>query len=202
MYLHCLRDSPGKKLEAESPISPLHCPPSWGKAYGKLYPSSGRAACFLAFGKLCWFAGRARTHHSPLTPNLLAPRGEYWACGCTLLRVLRLPLPLTADWQQPSSLELLHRPETQPCIQTALVRHWVFQQRNTGSNPAPSEAERETVTEMRWQHWAPQCTQHGDRYSVVIWVAEQTKISLQDATMNGTTLFHLPQTKESGAQES
>lgn len=26
MYLHCLRDSPGKKLEAESPISPPTAP--------------------------------------------------------------------------------------------------------------------------------------------------------------------------------
>lgn len=201
MYLHCLRDSPSKKLEAESPIFPLHCPHlEEGHTENSTLPQVEQ----LAFLHLASFADLQEE------PGLTIP---LWLPICLLLQGNTGPVVAPywgcsnyhCHWLQTDSSFLLWScctGQKQSCIQTALVRHWDFQQRNTGSNPAPSEAERETVTEMRWQHWAQQCTQHGDSYSVVIWVAEQTKISLQDATMNGTTLFHLPQTKESGAQES
>lgn len=173
-------------------------------APGKSLHSYSAAHFLLAFGKFS-FAN---------LPREPGPAIPLWIPICLILqgaaRTTAQSAPVTTAvdlrlTQQPSTWELLHRPGKQACIQTALMLPRDFQQRKRGSNPTPSEAGRDFHWDEMKQHWAPHSivhTQHGDRYSSVIQVAEQTKVSLQDATMNAATLFHLPRTKELRAQEN
>lgn len=135
--------------------------------------------------------------HSPLNSHLLAPTRDWQDLGHghSLPRVLQWPVPWTSDWHLGAAVQ---------------ARKAGLHSNSINARSATEEEGLQSHSQWSWEElplrWDGAAlgptvhTQHDDRYSSVIQVTEQTKVSLQDETMNAATLFHLPWTKESRAQ--